>query len=250
MIRAIVVSLFLALYILVLGPPYILHCLLTRRPDVLYFVGLGGAKLAMRLSGIRVRAEGLENIPPGVCLFVGNHTSNVDPPAVAAAIPRRVALLGKKEVFRIPILGRALLLVNFVPVDRADREAAAASVEMAIQHLRDGVSFLIFPEGTRSPDGRLRSFKKGTFVMAIKAGVPIVPVSVIDAHKRMARRSTVISPGEVRVRFHKPVSPEGYTLERRAELSRKVFDAVASGLPADQKPHDSVIAEDAAEASP
>lgn len=247
MIRALVVGLFLAVYILLLGPPFILHALLTRRGDVLFRVGCNAARAAMWLAGIRVRIEGLANIPPGVCIFVGNHSSNVDPPAVVLSIPRRVSMLGKKEVFAIPLLGTALRLTSFVAVDRADREAAAGSIEEALRHLKGGISFLVFPEGTRSPDGRLRRFKKGTFLMAIRAGVPIVPVSVVGAQERMPRGSKAIHPGEVIVRFHPPISTASLTTENKSELLQKVFAVVASGLPDDQKPASSAGQGDDAE---
>jgi 1-acyl-sn-glycerol-3-phosphate acyltransferase len=236
MLRGIAVLLFLTVYVLLLGPPFILHCLVTGRVGPLYFIGVSAARIALRIGGIRVRAEGLENIPCGVCIFVANHTSNADPPAVVGAIPRRVALLGKKEVFRVPVFARALLLAAFVPVDRANREAALASVEKALQHLRAGVSYLIFPEGTRSPDGRLRPFKKGTFLMAIRACVPIVPVSVVGAHKVMRKGELRLRPGEVVVRFHAPVETSGFSLERKEELLTVVHRAVAAGLPDEQKP--------------
>lgn len=236
MLRTILVGIFLVLYILLLGPPFILHCLLTGSAERLYFIGVSCAKLALRLAGVRVRAEGLAHIPPGVCIFVANHTSNADPPAVVGAIPHRVALLGKKEVFRIPILARALLLAGFVPVDRAHRESAFASVEKALVHLRAGISFLIFPEGTRSPDGRLRPFKKGTFVMAIRAGVPVVPVSVVGARHIMRKGEFAIRPGEILVRFHPPVDAAAFTPDTKEELIARVFAAVAAGLPAEQQP--------------
>ena len=236
MLRALFVVVFLTVYILLLGPPFILHCLLTGSVDWLYFISVGGAKLALRMAGVRVRREGLENIPPGVCIFVANHTSNADPPAVVGAIPRRVALLAKKEVFRVPILSRALLLGGFVPVDRSNRAAAMASVEKALAHLRQGLSYLIFPEGTRSPDGRLRPFKKGSFVMAIRAGVPVVPVSVVGAHRIMGKGESTLRPGEIVVKFHPPIETRGVTLEGKDELIARVHAAVASGLPEDQRP--------------
>jgi 1-acyl-sn-glycerol-3-phosphate acyltransferase len=236
MLRTIAVLIFLTVYILLLGPPFILHCLITGRADKLYFIGVNAARLALRIGGIRVRAEGVENIPAGVCIFVANHASNADPPAVVGAIPRRVALLGKKEVFRVPILARALLLAAFVPVDRPNREAAMASVEKALEHLRAGISFLIFPEGTRSPDGRLRPFKKGTFVMAIRARVPVVPISVVNSHNVMRKGELRMRPGEVLVRFHPPVDASQYTLDRRDELAAAVHAAVAAGLPDEQRP--------------
>ena len=236
MLRALIVVVFLALYILLVGPPFILHCVLTGNVEWLYFIGVGGAKLALRLGGIRVRTEGLENIPSEVCVFVANHTSNADPPAVVSAIPRRVALLGKKEVFRVPILARALHLASFVSVDRSNREAAIASVERALVELKRGVSFLVFPEGTRSPDARLRPFKKGTFVMAIGAGVPVVPISVVGAHRIMRKGEFAVRPGEILVKFHPPVETRGCSLDDKEDLIARVHAIVAAGLPDDQKP--------------
>lgn len=236
MLRTAIVVLFLALYTLLLGPPFILHCVLTGRPDLLYKVGVAGARFALRLGSVRIRATGRENIPTGVCVFVANHTSNVDPPAVVAAIPRRVALLGKKEAFRVPILGRAFRLAGFVPVDRSNRAAAIASVDEAVEHLKRGTSYLVFPEGTRSLDGRLRAFKKGTFIMAIHAGVPVVPVAVIGAHRVMRKGSAAIHPGTVEIRFLPAVDSRAYTAEQRNALRTLVQDAIAAALPEEQRP--------------
>lgn len=236
MIRTVIGSLFLASFTLVLGPPLILHALLTGSVDLLYRVALKGVVFIVRFVGVRLRVEGLGNIPPGVCIFVANHTSSADPPAVVGAIPRRIAILAKQSLFKIPIVSQAFRLARFVPVDRADREAAVASVEKAIEHLEEGVSFLIYPEGTRSPDGRLLPFKKGSFVMAIKASVPIVPISVVGAHRVMRKGELAIHPGEILVRFHPPIDASAYTLEQRDELTARVHAAIAAGLPPDQQP--------------
>lgn len=236
MLRTLIVGVFLAVYTVVLGPLFILHCILTGSPELLYRVGVAGARFALRLGGVRIRVTGQENIPAGVCVFVGNHTSNVDPPAVVAAIPRRVALLGKKEVFRIPILRRALLLADFVPVDRSNRAAAMASVEQAAARMKKGVSYLVFPEGTRSPDGRLRPFKRGSFVMAIQAGVPVVPIAVVGAHKLMRKGSIALHPGWMEVHFLPAVDARSYSEEQRDELRARVQAAIAARLPAEQQP--------------
>ncbi|MBI3405138.1 MAG: 1-acyl-sn-glycerol-3-phosphate acyltransferase, partial [Acidobacteria bacterium] len=111
-----------------------------------------------------------------------------------------------------------------------------ASVEQALENLKAGVSYLIFPEGTRSPDGRLRPFKKGSFVMAIRAGVPVVPVSVSGAHKLMRKGSLSLRPGIVSVHFGEPVDVAGYAVEQREELLAIVQRAVAKNLPEDQQP--------------
>lgn len=236
MIRTLAVGVFLLLYLVLVAPWFVFYAALTRRIEPLYRAGVGGAKFAMRLGGIRVRVEGAENIPAGVCIFVANHVSNADPPAVVAAIPRRVALLAKKEVYRVPVLAQALRLAGFVAVDRSNTDAARASVEAALERMREGLSFLVFPEGTRSPDGRLRPFKKGSFLMAIRAGVPLVPVSVAGSHRVLPKGKWRIRPGVVVVRFHPPVNAAEYAIEQRDELVARIERLVASGLSEEQQP--------------
>jgi 1-acyl-sn-glycerol-3-phosphate acyltransferase len=185
-----------------------------------------------------VRVEGAENIPERPCVFVSNHVSNLDPPALVPYIPRRVAILAKKEVFRIPILSIGLRQTGIIPVDRSDTEAAAASVDAAIEALREGRSFLVFAEGTRSRDGRLKRFKNGTFVLAIRAGAAIVPVSLIGTQRLMRKGEWFMRPGEVVVRFGPFVDAAQYVVEQREELRDRVHDLVAEGLPAEQAPEE------------
>ncbi len=234
--RLIFIAVFLSLYILLLGPPLLLYTLITRHIDPLYWAGLKGVMFFVRVVGVKVRVEGKAKIPEGVCLFVANHTSSADAPAVVGAIPRRLAVLVKESLFKWPIVGQAFTLACFIPVNRADRESAIASVEKAAEAMRAGQSFLIYPEGTRSPDGRLQEFKKGAFVLAIKAGVPIVPVLCSGAHRIMAKRSLKIQPGEILVEFLAPIDASRYTLEERDALNQRVHDAMAAGLPPDQRP--------------
>jgi 1-acyl-sn-glycerol-3-phosphate acyltransferase len=171
-----------------------------------------------------------------VCLFAANHTSSADAPAVVGAIPRRIAILLKESLFRWPVVGQAFLLARFIPVNRRERDSALESLDKAIESLRSGQSFLIYPEGTRSPDGRLQDFKKGAVVMAIKAGVPIVPVACSGAHRVMEKRSMVVHPGEILVEFLDPIHASAYSFEERDTLNRLVHDALAAGLPPDQRP--------------
>lgn len=236
MLRSLLVGIFLLLYLLCVAPWFLLHATLTQNINPLYRAGVFGARLALRLAGIRVEVEGQEYIPESPCVFLANHASNADPPAVVAAIPKRVALLAKKELFRIPIFSHALLKGGFVPVDRSDPEAARDSVEQAIAQVRQGLSFLIFPEGTRSRDGRLQPFKKGAFVIAITAGVPVVPISVAGSHHVMPKGAIGIRPGTIRVRFHQALHTTGMTLEDRHRLASDVHRAIASGLPEEQQP--------------
>jgi len=236
MIRTIAVVLFLALALLLVMPLFILWTLLTGTADLMYEVAMKTVRASLRIAKIRVRVEGLENIPPSVCIFAANHISNVDPIAFVPAIPRRVSVLLKSELFRIPILSTAMRLAKFVPVDRADKEAAVASVDVALGVLKEGLSLAVYPEGTRSPDGRLKPFKKGTFALAIEAGVPIVPVSISGAQHLMRKGEWTMRPGETVVRFGPPVDASQYTMERRMELLARVEELVAAGLPEDQQP--------------
>ena len=236
MLRTLFVGVFLSIYILLVGPPLLVYTFVTRNPDPLYWAGINGVMFFVRAVGVRVRVAGTERIPEGVCLFVANHTSSADAPAVVGAIPRRIAILLKQSLFRYPIVGQAFLLARFIPVNRKERDSALESLEKAIQSLRDGQSFLIYPEGTRSPDGRLQDFKKGAVVMAIKAGVPIVPVACSGAHRVMVKRSLKIHPGEILVEFLEPIDASAYTFDQRDDLNRKVHDVLAAALPPDQRP--------------
>jgi 1-acyl-sn-glycerol-3-phosphate acyltransferase len=236
MIRTAFVALSLSLCTVVLGPPLILLTLVTKSATLLYWVGVKCLVFVTRTAGEDVTVEGRENIPPGVCVFAANHTSNADAPAIIGAIPRRISLLGRKSLFDIPIIGYAFHLAKFVPVDREHRDAALASVNVALGYIREGYSFLVYPEGTRSPDGRLGRFKKGSFAMAIEAGIPVVPVACSGAHRIMKKNSLLIRPGKVTVRFAKPIDASSYTIDGRGELAERVHDAVAAALPDDQKP--------------
>lgn len=236
MLRTLFVAIFLSLYIIIVGIPLLIYTVLVRNPNALYWAGARGTMFFVRAVGVRVEVKGKERIPPGTCLFVANHTSSADAPAVVNAIPRRIAILLKKSLFRWPIVGQAFQLAHFIPVERSKRESAIASLEKAIEAMREGQSFLIYPEGTRSPDGRLQEFKKGAVVMAVKAGVPIVPVACSGAHRVMEKRSMVIHPGDILVEFLEPIDASQYTFDQREKLNQMVHDAMAAGLPPDQRP--------------
>lgn len=236
MIRTAIIAVFLSIYTLVLGPPLILYTLVTRSADLMYWTGVKGLVFITWAMGLRVQVEGLENIPVGVCMFAANHTSNADAAAIVGAVPRRLAIFGRKSLFDIPIVGLAFRLAKFVPVDRSNREAGINAVKQAVEYIKTGSSFLVYPEGTRSPDGRLLRFKKGAFIMAIEAGIPIVPLACSGAQRVMKKKSLVIHPGKVKVQFGKPIDAAGYTVEQRDALAIRVHDAIADQLPEDQKP--------------
>lgn len=236
MIRTFFVGLSLALAVVLLLPWLVLWSVLTGRPDLMYRMAMNLIRLETRLLKIQVRVEGLENVPPRACVFVANHASNVDPMVMIPAIPRRVGILVKRELFRIPIFSTAMRVAQFVPVDRGDKESTGATVSAVVENLQKGFSYVIFSEGTRSADGHLRSFKRGAFTMAIEAGASIVPVSIGGTHRLLAKGKTVVRPGEATVRFGPALDVSSYKMEQRGELLDRVEALVAAGLPADQQP--------------
>ncbi|MFQ5777627.1 MAG: lysophospholipid acyltransferase family protein [Terriglobia bacterium] len=220
------------LYLFVVGTPFVLHAWWTRSIDPLYRAAWWGVWLALRVAGVRVQVVGGEYFPrQGPCLYMSNHVSNVDPLVLFTVLPPRIAVMAKKQVFGIPVLGWALSLADFVAVEREDPEAARASVEEALAKLQRGVSFLVYPEGSRSRDGCLQRFKHGVFVLAIRAGVPIVPLAVVGADAVMRKGRWEIYPGVVQVTVHPPVETRTRSLEERHQLAQEVRGIIASALP-------------------
>ncbi|HMD32226.1 MAG TPA: lysophospholipid acyltransferase family protein [Candidatus Acidoferrales bacterium] len=235
-IRTFAAAIFLILYGVLLGPFFILQAMLSGSVRILYPFSIGGSQIGLRIAGVQPVAEGVENIPKGVCLFVSNHVSNVDPPLVVGRIPGRVALLAKRELFRIPFLGTAMRLGRFIPVQRDVPSAARASVRLARKYMKEGVSYVIFAEGTRSRDGRLGEFKRGSFLLALESGAPVVPVTVIGTQHLLPRGAQLIRPGVGRVVFHPAVDVTQFSAATRKQLSDQVRAAIASALPPDQQP--------------
>ncbi len=209
---------------------------LTKNTDPLYQLGVIGARLVIWLAGVRLEVHGLEKIPHGrAAIYMPNHQSNCDPPAVVTLLPP-VLVMAKKEFFQVPVLGTAITLRGFIPVDRKNREQAMEAVERAVASLRAGKSFLAYPEGTRSPDGRLQRLKKGVFVMAIKAGALVVPISISGARKIMPKGEFVIRPGRVRITIHDPIPAENYSIDDRQELAERTRQAIIKGLDPEEWP--------------
>ena len=221
-------------YVLVVGPPLLLIALLTRNVMLLYRAGLGGVRLGLALSGIKVVVSGREHIQlHRAAVYAVNHASNVEPPIIFLALSPlfpRLRVLYKAELRKLPILVRAWDLAGFVPLERGNREQSLPAIDRAAEALRDGNSFLIFPEGTRSRTGELLPFKKGGFIMALKGQAPIVPVAITGARDAMHKGSVVIQPVTVRVRFGAPVETAGLTLDERDRLVSVVRQRVEALL--------------------
>jgi 1-acyl-sn-glycerol-3-phosphate acyltransferase len=236
MFRTLLVYVVISLFILLLGTPLLFWSIITGNTDTLYSVGIFGAKTALFLAGVGISVIGREKIPGGkAVVFMPNHQSNCDPPAVAVILPP-VLIMAKEEFFRVPVLGKGMRMRGFIPVNRSNRERAFAAVDRAVAALKAGHSFLVFPEGTRSRTGRLQSFKMGVFVMAIKAGVPIVPISVSGANKIIRRGDFRIYPGPVQITIHDPVPTAGCSVADRSKVAKQVRTAIIEGLSPEERP--------------
>jgi 1-acyl-sn-glycerol-3-phosphate acyltransferase len=233
-VRSLATYVAVSLYVLLLGPPFLMLALATGNALTLYRVALGGVRLGLWLSGISVRVRNPENIQRDrAAVYAVNHASNVEPPILYETLSElfpRLRILYKAELRKLPILVRAFDLAGFVPLERGNREQSLPAIERAAEALREGHSFLIFPEGTRSRTGELLPFKKGGFIMAVKGQAPIVPVAIVGARDAMKKGSLIIRPVRVTVSFGAPVPTTGLTLEDREPLISAVRGAVATLL--------------------
>ena len=233
-IRSLVTYVVVSLYVFLVGPPFLLIALAIGRPDTLYQIGLGGVRLGLWLSGITVEIRHPEYIlMDRAAVYAVNHASNVEPPIVfdvLSGLFPRMRILYKAELRKLPILVRAFDLAGFVPLERGNRDQSLPAIERAGQALRDGNSFLIFPEGTRSRTGELLPFKKGGFIMALKGGAPVVPVAIKGARDAMKKGSLIIRPVRVTVSFGPPIETASLTMDDRDDLIARTRTAVAELL--------------------
>jgi len=231
MIRTTLAYFFAAAYIFLITPVALALASLTKNSGVIYNL----ARLCIRISGaivgVRVKIRGSDKIPSeGAFVFLPNHQGNCDVPALAHALPRDFRGLMKKELMRLPVLSIILKRVSFVPIDRRDANQARAAIDRGASLLREGFSFLAFPEGTRSKDGRLGEFKKGVFIMAIKAQKPVVPITILHSSTIQPPGCYRIRPGTIDVIFHHPIPTEGMSMDDRGRLIELTRAAILQGM--------------------
>jgi 1-acyl-sn-glycerol-3-phosphate acyltransferase len=228
-------SLLFVANMVVLGVPsallFIPWCWLTGDVLPLYKATRFMLSSSCRLAGVRIRVEGLDRIPRDrACIFMSNHVSNLDPPALIALIPGRTSAFMKRSLMQLPILGTGFRQGEFIAVDRSGSRAdAERSVAEARRVLANGVHITTFVEGTRSPDGRMLPFKKGPFFLAMESGAPCVPVSIYGTEKLLPKGSLRIRRGPAHVVFHPPLDPASFA--SREDLMLAVRTAIASALP-------------------
>jgi 1-acyl-sn-glycerol-3-phosphate acyltransferase len=233
MARSIVAYGFMAVYTLVLGPPTLVLARLTNRQSLLLAVGLAGLRAHLALSGVRSSLVGSEHVPRHrAAVYCVNHTSYLDVVAFVRLYPLCPALriLYKQELRRLPIVGSVFTAAGFVPLDRQHHDRALRALDGGTEALKAGYSLLAAPEGTRSRDGRLLPFKKGVFVMAIKAGAPVVPVAILGTGHALPKGRATIRPGDIVVRVGPPVETLPFGYEGRDRLIAEVRSAIGALL--------------------
>ena len=187
------------------------------------------AKFTINIIGMDIKISGKENIPEGPCVFIGNHTSILDIPVIFYSVDRLVGFVSKKEVLKVPVLSYWLARVKCIALDRQNPRDAIRMINEGVKNLNDGYSMMIFPEGTRSLDGKPLPFKKGSSKLAIKAKVPIVPVT-IDASFTSFEKDKKFKPSIVNVTFGKAINTENLTRDEEKALPENIRNTIISNL--------------------
>lgn len=230
-LRSLATYVLVSLYVLVAAPLGMILALLLRWKGLLYILGHGGVRMGLALSGIKFHVDGAEHMPlDRAAVYCSNHQSHIDPPVLYEALHPEMRILYKAEIDRLPILPRAFRLAGFIPVDRKNKEAGMRAIEAAAASIRAGNSFLVFPEGTRSPTDDMLPFKKGAFIMAIKAQAPIVPIAIKGGRDAMRRGSHVIQPVTITIRVGEPVETAGLDVKDRDAVIATVRGRIAQLL--------------------
>lgn len=212
-VRSLAAYVGVSLWVLVCGPPGMLLAMATGRPDALYVLGRMGVRIGLGAAGIRCRVAGREHIQlDRAAVYCVNHASNVEPPILymaLAALHPRLRILYKAQIHKLPVLGRAFDMAGFVPIERRSPRRSMQAIRQAAAAVRAGNSFLVFPEGTRSRSGELQPFKPGVFLIAARAGAPLVPVAIQGTRAAMRKGSPLVRPVTVSVRIGAPIESAG-----------------------------------------
>jgi len=221
-----------ALLLLIFGPPTLFIAWAAKHREWVYPVALRGARAWLRLSGMKVCVRGRERLAPRqTYIFIANHHSYLDTATLFCYTGRRMGLLAKKELLKVPILGYGMSYVNVMAIDRSDHQRALDTVRAATDRIRSGISFGVFAEGTRARPGQLLPFKKGAFYMAIEAGVPIVPVAIKNTDRLMGKGTGVARSGTIEIVFFPPIETAGLSTDEDVKrLVSEVRSRIAEEL--------------------
>jgi 1-acyl-sn-glycerol-3-phosphate acyltransferase len=231
MIRTIFVWFCIALGAVVFGLLATLTFPFDRKGTAAHWCGRIWAKVALLANQVRVRMEGLENVKgTGPYVFMSNHQGSYDIFALLGYLPFQFKWLAKKELFSIPILGWAMSAAGYISIDRQGTRETVEAMKEAAQKIRDGMSVVIFPEGSRTPDGSIQPFRKGGFTLAIRSQVPIVPIAISGSREIMSKDRLTANPGEIRVRIGSPIKTRDYSMQSRESLMEKVREIISENF--------------------
>ena len=218
--------------LLILGTPAILISWAAGRRHWVYPFALWGGRNWLRLSGMKVEVKGQGNLDPAQpYVFIANHRSYLDTATIFCYVGRRIGLVAKKELLRVPVLGYGMGYVNVMAIDRSNRERAIQTMRAATERLRSGISYAVFAEGKRAGRDELLTFKKGGFYMAMEAGVPVVPVAIKNTDVLMGKGTGEAVPGTIEMVILPAVETKGLSTDEDVErLIARVHASIAAEL--------------------
>jgi len=227
-----VILLVIYVFLSLLLVPVIFFCYLLKRSQPLISIGKWALRLGKKVLGISLDVSGKDGIKRDTSyVFMSNHLSLIDGPLLFMLIPQSIRVILKKEVFKVPIIGQAMRQAGFIPVDRKALKGGKESIDRAARMMREkGFSFLIFPEGTRSRDGKPQPFKRGGFFLALSSQAAIAPVTIDGTYELMPKGSFFAKKGKIKVVFHQPVSVEGFEPNNISLLRDRVRAVILAGL--------------------
>jgi 1-acyl-sn-glycerol-3-phosphate acyltransferase len=228
-VRAALCAPFVALLTVGFGIVSALAALAGRRGPVQARLARTWAKSVLTVCGVQVRVSGGENVPAGPAVYAANHGSALDIPVVLGHLPADFRVIHKRSLYVLPVVGLHLYLAGHVGIDRGNPFRARRSLERAAERIRGGTSVVVFPEGTRSRDEAVRAFKRGPFVLAAKAEVPVVPLSLVGVKRVVPGGLIGLRPGTVELRIHPPLATSGRPARDAAALAAEVRQIVARG---------------------
>ena len=228
-LQTVIILVYVFLATIVMATVVIVVALFSMNGNAPHLVARAWARSILYVSGIHVHVNGLENLNvDGSCILMPNHQSNFDIPVLLGCLPIQFRWLAKAELFKIPIFGRGMRGCGYISIDRSNRKSAFQSLAEAAAKIRNGVSVLIFPEGTRSRDGRILPFKKGGFVLSVDAGVPIVPIVIFNTWSIMPKDRLRIRTQSVRMDILAPIPTSGYTRKTKDDLMNSVRNTICN----------------------
>ncbi len=236
LVMTVIILLWTILATVIVGIIVIIVSFFSKTGNVPHLLARFWANSILWIGGVKVKVHGAEKLDPTRSfIYMANHQSNADIPVALGRLPVQFRWLAKEELFKIPLFGRAMRGVGYISIDRSNRKKAFESLKRAAETIRNGTSVLIFPEGTRSPDGRILPFKKGGFILAVDSGVPIVPIIIHGTRKIIPKGHFLIRPAPIVIQILDPVETAGYTRKNKDALLETIRTIFIDNFESDER---------------